>query len=382
MADQQQTKVVSLRPGIIVVVIVVLVSVVGLIIFNLSITMNKMHAHNDKKSNKGVHAVASEADTSWYQHETISKTTIVEKNHSKKSDKSIEASTEFPVSTDVVNHIKPLTQSEKDVIEAMKASITSNQLTNQQAGVERIQGRNQASQDSALSSLPEEHDPNLQNEKSSFISQHQQSEDDYLHSMLKDPISPYELQAGTIIPGILITGINSDLPGQITGQVQSNVYDSISGKHLLIPQGAKIKGVYDSKVAYGQARVLVVWQRIIYPNGQSLNLEGMPGIDMSGYAGFRDLVDNHYMKLLGSVVLMSLLASGAQLSQPQQTNNPFAGPTVGQTLAESLGTNIADVGTAIVSKDLNIQPTLEIRPGYEFNISVTKDIVFIKPYDA
>lgn len=136
----------------------------------------------------------------------------------------------------------------------------------------------------------------------------------------------------------------------------------------------------DSQVAYGQERVLIVWKRIIFPNGQSINLQGMPGIDMSGFAGFKDQVNNHYGKMFGSVVLMSVLGAGAQLSQPQNNTNPFAAPTVGQTLAQSVGTNLANTATMITAKNINIQPTLEIRPGYTFNISVTNDMVFPGAY--
>jgi type IV secretion system protein VirB10 len=178
----------------------------------------------------------------------------------------------------------------------------------------------------------------------------------------------------------LITGINSDLPGQITAQVRSNVYDSIAGNYLLIPQGAKITGLYDSQIAYGQERILVAWKRIIFPNGKSIDLQGMPGVDMRGYAGLHDQVDNHYGKIFGSVILMSLLGAGGQLAQPQNSNNPWQSPTVGQTVAQSLGTNIANTGTMITSRNINIQPTLEISPGYEFNISVTKDIIFPGSY--
>lgn len=225
-------------------------------------------------------------------------------------------------------------------------------------------------------------DQNLQSEKKTFLKLSTYASDDYLHEGLKNPVSPFEVKAGTIIPAILITGINSDLPGQITAQVRSSVYDTVSGKHLLIPQGAKITGLYDSQIAYGQERVLVVWKRIIFPNGQSIDLEGMPGVDMSGYAGFNDQVNNHYGKIFGSVILMSVISSGAQLSQPQNNNNNVnSNPTVNQQLAASLGTNIMNAANNLLQKNINIQPTLVIRPGYLMNISVTKDIVFPKGYE-
>ena len=141
-------------------------------------------------------------------------------------------------------------------------------------------------------------------------------------------------------------------------------------------------GRYDSNVAYGQERLLVVWHQLKFPNGQSFALQGMEGVDLKGSAGFSDEVNNHYLKILGGVVLTSMLAAGAQLSQPQNTtNNPFIAPTVNQTIAQSLGTNIASTGTMITNKNLNIQPTLIIRQGYRFNVDVKKDMVFPGEYD-
>jgi type IV secretion system protein VirB10 len=126
---------------------------------------------------------------------------------------------------------------------------------------------------------------------------------------------------------------------------------------------------------------LIVWKRIIYPNGQSIDLEGMPGVDMNGYAGFNDKVNNHYMKIFGSVILMSIISAGAQLSQPDNSNDNNSNPTVNQTLAASLGVNIMNTSNTILQKNLGIQPTLEIRPGYLMNVSVTKDIVFPGEYE-
>lgn len=201
-----------------------------------------------------------------------------------------------------------------------------------------------------------------------------------LLSQLENP-QPYSLQAGSVIPALLITGINSDLPGQITAQVKSSVYDSISGRYLLIPQGSRLIGLYDSEIVYGQQRALIAWKRIIFPNGKSLNLEGMPGIDLSGYSGFHDQINNHYNKIFASVILMSILSSSAQLSQPQTIADPNQLPTIHQTLAQNLATHISDVSTTLLRKNTGISPTLHIRPGYEFNVMVTKDMVFSGAYE-
>lgn len=164
--------------------------------------------------------------------------------------------------------------------------------------------------------------------------------------------------------------------------MKTPIYDSISGRYRLIPQGARLIGVYDSSVVYGQERVLVAWKRIIFPNGKSINLEGMPGVDLSGYAGFHDQVNNHYGKIFSSVILMSILSAGAQLSQPQQLADNNQVPTVNQMIAQSLGTDISNASTMLLRKNISIPPTLEIRPGYEFNVMVTKDMVFPNPYDG
>ena len=129
-----------------------------------------------------------------------------------------------------------------------------------------------------------------------------------MHKM--KPLSPFEVKAGTYITAALETGIDSDLPGSIKAQVSENVYDTVSGNYILIPQGAKIIGQYDSKVSFGQNRALVVWNRIIFPDGSSIDLEKMSGVDISGYAGFSDKLNNHYLKIYGNAVLLSLMGAG------------------------------------------------------------------------
>lgn len=364
-------KTIVLRKSLMGVTILVMAAIVSLILYNLSRT-NYVKERTIKNE---IHSVANESDTRWYKEKTSQPKEIVSNQEEKDQlvlSKKIVAHSENNQALDFSSS-SPI--HEEDIQKAMSAPITSNQLT--AGSTDNISGTiNGANAYSGASSNAEF---NSQSEKKAFL-QTAKSNDDYLENTLQDPISPYEIQAGTIIPGLLITGVNSDLPGQLTGQVRSNVYDSIKGQYLLIPQGAKLVGLYDSQVVYGQRRLLIVWNRIIFPNGQSLNLNGMPGVDMRGYAGFSDQVNNHYSKIFGSVLMMSVLSAGAQLSQPQNSNNTFAAPTVGQTLAQSLGTNISNTATALASKDLSIQPTLEIRPGYLFNISITKDMVFPGTY--
>jgi len=203
-----------------------------------------------------------------------------------------------------------------------------------------------------------------------------------LESYLKAPRSPYELRTGFVIPATLISGINSDLPGQIVAQVAQHVYDTPTGQHILIPQGARLVGAYSNDVAYGQKRVLVAWQRIIFPDGKALDIGSMPGADSSGYSGFNDKVNNHYGRMFGSALLMSGIVAGINLSQNNRGN--FAGnqQRASDALSEALGQVLGNTIAQVVSRNMNIAPTLEIRPGYRFNVVVTKDITFVKPYQS
>ena len=214
-------------------------------------------------------------------------------------------------------------------------------------------------------------DANRQDDKREFL-ESEKGASAKLHQRLISPASSYELQAGTVIPGLLLTGLNSDLPGQILGQTTQNIFDSVTGRHLLLPQGTKVVGSYDSRIVYGQERALIVWSRLILPNGRSISLEGMPGVDLSGYAGLSDQVNNHYLKLLSGVVFSSLLGAGAQLADgpTYQTTNP----EYSQLAVQGVARNANEVGQEITRRNLNIQPTIEIRPGYRFNIFVSKDI--------
>ncbi len=218
-------------------------------------------------------------------------------------------------------------------------------------------------------------DQNLQGRKNDFLTQTDRS-DGYLPNQLVRPRSPYEIKAGTIIPTVLVTGINSDLPGTILGQVRENVYDTVSGNYLLIPQGSKVLASYDSMVAYGQERVLVCWQRLIRPDGTSLSLDCQPGVDLGGYAGFTDTVDNHWWRVLTGVALGSVLAAGVVV--PQGNVSGYV-PTIGQGMAANAAGAINQAGQQITSRALNIQPTIKVRPGFSVNVLVTKDMV-IPPY--
>jgi type IV secretion system protein VirB10 len=220
-------------------------------------------------------------------------------------------------------------------------------------------------------------DPNLQDRKNQFLARGAQSAGaDYLDQGVAFPRSPYELKAGAIIPAVLLTGINSDLPGLIVGQVRENVFDTVTGSHLLIPQGSRLIASYDSMAAFGQERVLVCWNRLVRPDGSSINLECMPGVDLAGYAGFADQVDHHWWRVLSGVALGSLLAATAQASQGNVTGLQ---PTLPQLWASGAASSLNQAGQQLTQKNLQIQPTITVRPGFSVNVLVSKDIV-LPPY--
>ena len=192
----------------------------------------------------------------------------------------------------------------------------------------------------------------------------------------------YEVKTGAVIPGIMVTGINSDLPGNIIAQVSQNVFDTATGNHLLLPQGAKLFGVYDSRVIYGQERVLVAWNRVVFPDGSAVTLGAMPGSDMSGYAGYTDKVNNHYLRIFGSAILMSMISGGMAYTMDTLDNSggDSDNPTLQNEMGSALAAQLGQATLQLLQKNLNIKPTLEIRPGYQFNVIVTKDLVFERPY--
>ena len=200
--------------------------------------------------------------------------------------------------------------------------------------------------------------------------------------VVQAPRSPYELRAGAVLPATLISGINSDLPGQIMAQVAQDVYDTPTGKHLLIPQGSRLVGTYNNGVVYGQERVLVAWTRIVFPDGKALDIGSMPGTDGGGYAGFADQVNHHYVRLFASAILMSAVTAGVTYSQRQSDGGDSDRTDASSVLSEALGQQLGQATAQLLSKNLSIAPTIEIRPGYRFNVIVTKDLTFSKPYQS
>lgn len=338
----------------------VLIGIVLLIFYNLK-TSKVTHSKNAKRSNDSeVQKLATTQDTKWFNEKPKnppSKKAKQKPAHplsppeakSDQNDTLLENQRDFPVRT------------LEEQRHAMMASITEKQL---------------------IGDISKAGDASIKDKATGSIDAHKNSSHT-LTSKLENPISPYIIKAGTVIPVTLITGINSELPGPILAQVESAVYDSITHRHLLIPQGAKFEGAYSSKINYGQSRLHGEWRRINFSNGQSIDIEGMPMVDLTGHVGLKDKVNNHYFRIFSSALLMSVLSSGAQLSQTPNTQTSLgalAQPTVGQVMAQHAGTHLIETAASLTSKNLNIAPTIEIREGMPFYIFVTKDIIFRGPY--
>ncbi len=342
MPEISYPSIVRLKKMALVLVFIGACFIAAVIFYNLSVASDVSRVHGQKSEDK-VQTLANASDTTWYHDEKV--------NSEKPSATNAIAVSE---KTRFIQPNAPLSPTDPDTLRAMSAPIHSNQMM----------------AESSTSNTTSQRSANETTAKEANI------------SILKNPSTPYVIQPGTFIPAILITGINSDLPGQIIAQVKENVYDSVSGQYLLIPQGSKLIGAYDAKIIYGQERVLVSWQRLLLPNGRSMDLHDMAGVDNSGYAGLTDQVDAHYRKLLGSAVFMSVLGASAQLCQSQPNTMPSdISNTLTQSLAQNAGASLIHTASEMTNKNMNIQPTLEIRPGYLFNVAVTKELVFAKAYD-
>jgi type IV secretion system protein VirB10 len=195
----------------------------------------------------------------------------------------------------------------------------------------------------------------------------------YNRHALQQPASPYQLMAGTIIAASLVSGLNSNLPGFVIAQVTENVFDTVSGRHLLIPQGSRLVGKYDNIVAFGQERALVVWQRIILPDGTSIVIDNLPATDTGGYAGLADQVDFHTWKLLKGVALATVLGVGSELAFGTSDSDLV------RALQQSTQATTNRAGQRLIGRQLNVQPTITVRPGWPLRVIVHKDIL-LRPY--
>jgi type IV secretion system protein TrbI len=222
---------------------------------------------------------------------------------------------------------------------------------------------------------------NDQEQKGDFGRQHNKEESEYLGREREAARGRYEVKAGWLIPAVLEQQLNSDLPGLIRALVRENVYDTVTGKYVLIPAGSTLVGIYNSHVGYGQKALQAVWRRVIFPDGSSLSLGGFEGDDSEGAAGFRDQVDNHWGRIFSGALLTSLFAAGIQISQGQNSS-VLTQPSYGQQIGQAVGQQVGQVGVEVTRRNLNIQPTIVVRPGYRFFVRVEKDVLFKAPYSA
>lgn len=217
-------------------------------------------------------------------------------------------------------------------------------------------------------------DPNGQQRKNELVGRANRDSDINPHALVR-PLSPWTLHAGTVIAASLITGLNSDLPGLVTAQVTENVYDSVTGRTLLIPQGSRLIGSYDSVVAFGQNRALVVWQRIILPDGSSIRVDNVPAADTQGYAGLSDRIDRHTWQLLKGVGLSTLLGVGTELTYGGESD-------LVEAIRESTQQSGARAGDQLIRRNLDVQPTLKVRPGWPLRVVLHKDLVLPSPWGS
>jgi type IV secretion system protein TrbI len=229
-------------------------------------------------------------------------------------------------------------------------------------------------------SLDLERDPNYQKHKLDFLNG-KAGGGIYNPHALQDPVSPYQIMAGTVIAAALVTGLNSDLPGEVIAQITEPIFDSATGETLLIPQGSRLAGTYDSVVAFGQSRALVVWRRIILPDGSSIEIDNLPATDAAGYAGLEDEVDFHTWQLIKGIALATLLGVGTELTFGSGEGDPGSGSgaSLVRAFRQSTQQSANQAGQRLVEKNLDVQPTITVRPGWPLRVIVEKDLV-LRPY--
>ncbi|MBX7135091.1 MAG: hypothetical protein K1X67_20690 [Fimbriimonadaceae bacterium] len=268
-------------------------------------------------------------------------------------------------------------------IEQMRALLQAMQGPAGQRAAVDIAGVSNAIRSSAAggdSNNDDYEEQNMQDRKSAFLaSARADSKDNYTKASRLRPLSKFEIKAGWDIPAVLEQALNSDLPGEIRALVRENVYDTASGNYLLIPQGSRLVGIYDSRIAYAQDAVTVVWKRVIFPDGSSINLEGMAGQDAQGRAGLRHDVDNHYRRLIGFALLTSGFSAAFRLSQSSR-GSVLGYPSAAETAGSAVGSELSRLGADVTRRNLNVQPTIKVPVGFRFNVRVNRDLLFEGPY--
>lgn len=226
-------------------------------------------------------------------------------------------------------------------------------------------------------------DTNDQKGKEKFLAQARKSDfNGYLKSTPKKRLSDFEIAAGSIIPAVMLTKLDTDLPGPVYARVTSNVFNDVPGHEgeILIPANSRLTGHYSSNVSMGQTRILVAWDEIQFPNKTTINLRGMEGLDSTGQAGFHDIVDNHYMRIFGAAIILSFFTAASEMSIPSNAGSALTAPSEASVAQGAVGQNMGMVGSQMIQNQMNIQPTLRVRPGYQCNVYVSKTMFFASAY--
>lgn len=277
----------------------------------------------------------------------------------------------------------PNRQNDLAQIAALGAALTSSGRSgSDSAGMDVVRTLLSSSRSAPPAQGSDEYDQNMQTRKAQFLeSAASKKGEDYLRSTRSAPLSEYEIKAGWEIPAVLEQSLNSDLPGEIKALIMSNVYDTATGRYLLIPQGSRLVGKYNSHIAYGQDGLQVVWNRIIFPDASSVDLAGMEGLDSQGNAGLRHKVDRHYKRLFGFAALTSLITAAFEVSQ-RRNQSVLTYPNPSDTAAAAVGREMSQTGAMITRRNLNVQPTIKVPVGYKFTVRVNRDILFDARYEA
>lgn len=276
----------------------------------------------------------------------------------------------------------PSRQNDLAQIAALGAALTgSGRSGGDSSGMDVVRTLLSSTRSAAPGRNSDDHDQNMQTRKEQFLETAASKKgEDCLRSTRTAPLSEYEIKAGWEIPAVLEQSLNSDLPGEIKALVMSNVYDTATGRYLLIPQGSRLVGKYDSHIAYGQDGLQVVWNRIIFPDASSVDLAGMEGLDSHGNAGLRHKVDRHYKRLFGFAAFTSLFSAAFELSQ-RRNQSVLTYPNPSDTAAAAVGREMSQTGAMITRRNLNVQPTIKVPVGYKFTVRVNRDILFDAPYE-
>src|SRR4051794_662117 len=221
---------------------------------------------------------------------------------------------------------------------------------------------------------------NMQTRKQSFLEGSRARTGAYLDSTRTAPLGPYEIKAGWEIPAVLEQGLNSDLPGELKALVTSDVYDTATGQYLLVPQGSRLIGKYDSRIAYGQNGVQVAWNRIIFPDASSVDLDGMVGLDSEGNAGLRSKVDRHYSRMFGFAALSTLFTAAFEVTQ-RRNQSILVNPSAADTATATVGREMSQTGAMMTRRNMNVQPTIRVPVGYKFTVRVNRDMLFEDVYE-